>query len=182
MPGQLEAFKMANAAKASPRRLGWAIMLALVVGALAAYWAGLHWQYKIGDKPGGMVSHDWGQWIDWGNRIQNPSGPDWVGTLFIVIGGAFTVFLFFMRQVCVWWPFHPAGYALSTAFGAEYYWSCMLVAWAIKLVVLHTGGLKLYRKSLPFAFGIIIGEYGIGAFWSAMSVILQQRMYDFAPG
>lgn len=182
MPGQLEGFKMASVAKASPRRLGWAMLLALVVGGLASYWAGLHWLYKIGPKPGSMVDHDWGQWLDWGGRIQNPSGPDWVGTLFILIGAGFTAWLFFMRQIFIWWPFHPAGYALSTAFGAEYYWSCMLVAWAIKLVVLHTGGLRLYRRSLPVAFGVIIGEYAVGAFWSAMSVILQQHMYDFAPG
>ena len=182
MPGQLEAFKMANVARASPRRLGWAIVLALVVGALAAYWAGLYWQYAIGDKPGGEVSHDWGQWMQWDNSIQNQRGPDWVGSLFILIGAGFTILLFFVRQVWVWWPFHPAGYALSMAFGVEYYWSCMLVAWGIKWVILHTGGLRLYRQTLPFAFGVIIGEYAVGAFWSAMSVILQQTMYDFAPG
>ena len=182
MPGQLEGFKMINAARASPRRLGWAILLALAVGGLAAYWAGLHWMYSIGPKPGSMVDHDWDQWINWGGMINNPPPPDWVGTLFIILGAAFTVFLFRMRQTFIWWPFHPAGYALSTAFGAEYYWSCLLLAWAIKLVILHTGGFKLYRRSLPFAFGIIIGEYGVGAFWSAMSVILHQHMYDFAPG
>lgn len=182
MPGQLEGFKMANAAKASPRKLGWAIMFSLVIGSLAAFWAVLHWQYKLGDANSGMTGHGLGQWYDWAGRIQNPTGPDYAGTLFIALGAAFTSLLFYMRQIFPWWPFHPAGYALSTAYGAEYYWSCMLVAWFIKLIILRSGGLRLYRKTLPFAFGIILGEYTVGAFWSAMSVVLQQTMYDFAPG
>ncbi len=182
MPGQLEGFKMANVAKASPRKLGWAIMVSFVVGSLAAFWAILHWQYKLGDSNSLMTYHGMGQWYNWANRIQNPAGPDYVGTLFIGVGAVFTALLFYMRQIFIWWPFHPAGYALSTAYGAEYYWSCMLFAWIIKLIILKSGGLRLYRKTLPFAFGVILGEYTVGAFWSVMSVILQQTMYDFAPG
>ncbi len=40
-PGQLEGFKMANESKASPLRLGWAMLIAFALGALATYWASL---------------------------------------------------------------------------------------------------------------------------------------------
>jgi hypothetical protein len=31
-------------------------------------------------------------------------------------------------------------------------------------------------------FGIILGEFTVGAFWSVMSVVMDSRTYDFAPG
>ena len=44
------------------------------------------------------------------------------------------------------------------------------------------GGYRLNRQVMPFMFGLILGEYCIGAFWSAMSVVTGIRTYDFAPG
>ena len=41
---------------------------------------------------------------------------------------------------------------------------------------------------MPFMFGVILGEYGIGAFWSLLSVFLNHgrliniKTYDFCPG
>ena len=35
---------------------------------------------------------------------------------------------------------------------------------------------------LLFFFGVLLGEYCVGAFWSVLSVIIQQPIYDFAPG
>jgi len=127
-PGQLEGFKMAAVARASPRRLGWAMLLALGLGGLAAFWAALHLQYQIGEQPGGMIPHNWGQFNDHASKILNPSGPDWPGIAFMGIGAIFTLFLFGMRQIFVWWPFHPAGYALSMAFGVDYFWSCLVIS------------------------------------------------------
>jgi len=82
----------------------------------------------------------------------------------------------------LWWPFHPAGYALSTNFGVEYFWSCLVIATIVKWLVLKFGGASAHRKARSFFFGIILGEYCVGAFWSAISVIFQTYTYDFAPG
>jgi hypothetical protein len=101
---------------------------------------------------------------------------------FVGIGFAFTCFLTYMRTYFLWWPFHPAGYAISTQFGAEYYWSCIMIAWAIKTLTLRYGGYRAYRQGMPLMFGLVLGEYTMGAFWSVLSVLLQQRTYDFAPG
>lgn len=182
MPCQLESFRMANQAKASPRRLAWAMMIALGFGALSTYWAGLHLQYTIGAKPGGMVDHNWGQWGELSNRLANPTGPDLVGFGIMIGASVFTAWLFFMRQIFAWWPFHPAGYALSMAFGVEYYWSCLVISSVLKWAVMRWGGLRIYRRLLPVVFGVILGEYMVGAFWSVISVILRVHTYDFAPG
>lgn len=181
-PGQLEGFKMAYESKASPRRLGWAMLIALVVGALATYWAALALQYSQPPQPSGEVGHGWGQWQEAAGRINNLAGPDIKGLIFLLGSIAFTAFLFFMRHIFPWWPFHPAGYAISMAYGGEYYWSCLMIASLLKWITLRFAGLKGYRYILPLAFGIIIGEYMVGALWSALSIHLGQFIYDFSPG
>ena len=182
MPCQLESFRMANQAKASPRRLAWAMMIALALGGLSAYWAGLHLQYQIGAKPGGMVEHEWGHWSELSSRLYNLSGPDGVGIGFAIGGALFTGWLFLMRSYFAWWPFHPVGYALSMAFGVDYFWSCLVISSLLKWLVMRWGGLGTYRRLLPMVFGVILGEYTVGAFWSVISVILRVTTYDFAPG
>lgn len=182
MPCQLESFKMANQAKASPRRLAWAMMIALALGGLAAYWAGIHLQYQIGQRPGGMIPHNWGQWVQLSGRISNPQGPDPVGIGVMIGAAAFTGWLFLMRSYFLWWPFHPIGYALSMSFGVDYFWLCLFISSLLKWGVMRWGGLRTYRKYLPVVFGVILGEYIVGAFWSVMSVILRIHTYDFAPG
>jgi hypothetical protein len=44
------------------------------------------------------------------------------------------------------------------------------------------GGISMHHKAKFFFFGVILGEYCVGAFWSAMSVIIGAPIYDFAPG
>jgi len=95
---------------------------------------------------------------------------------------AFTAFLMFMRIHSLRWPFHPAGYALAMTFGVDYYWMCMLIAWALKSLVLRYGGYGLYRKVLPACYGVLLGEYVVGAFWSVLSLFLHRPIYDFSPG
>jgi hypothetical protein len=101
---------------------------------------------------------------------------------FVGVGLVFTLFLTVMRIRFLNWPFHPAGYALSMNFGIDYFWTCLVIAWALKSLVLRYGGYNLYRRLLPLMYGVIIGEYCIGAFWSAWSVIAGYRTYDFSPG
>jgi hypothetical protein len=93
------------------------------------------------------------------------------------------MWMFWMRTHFAGFPFHPAGYALAMNYGAEYFWSCILIAWIIKGLVLRFGGNRWYQKALPIAFGVILGEYTVGAFWSAFSVIKGGLIvYDFCPG
>ena len=87
-----------------------------------------------------------------------------------------------MRARFVAWPFHPAGYALGMNFGVDYFWTCVLIAWVIKVVIMRYGGHKTHQKALPFFYGVILGEFLVGAFWSALSVVLQRKLYDFSPG
>ncbi|HID06884.1 MAG TPA: hypothetical protein EYP10_07020, partial [Armatimonadetes bacterium] len=126
MPIVLEGFKMAHDAGLHPRGLPWLMIGSMTLGGLTAYVSALHQCYNVGDNA--MVAHNWGQWNQLAAWIQNPSKPNWMGITYMLIGGAFTAFLARMRMEFLWWPFHPAGYALALNFGVDYFWSCLLIA------------------------------------------------------
>jgi hypothetical protein len=57
-----------------------------------------------------------------------------------------------------------------------------MIATMVKWVILKYGGMKTHRQAIPFFFGVILGEFALGAFWSAISVIFQTPVYDFSVG
>jgi hypothetical protein len=78
-----------------------------------------------------------------------------------MVGGAlFTLFLAWMRWQFFWWPFHPLGYAASSAvpwFGDRYGFS-MFLGWLMKALVMWFGGIKMWHFFKPFVIGMILGN------------------------
>jgi len=177
MPAQLEGYKMAERTGMDNRRLLMAMMLAVVVAVPASFGSLLHMSYRAAGAPGSGFA--WETFNRLQTRILTPTDPDGVRILFLGIGFAFTFLLMVMRMRFLHWPFHPAGYALSTNFGIDYIWFCLVVASAAKLLVLKYGGIKAHRRAVPFFLGLVLGEFAVGSFWSALSVAIQQRTYTF---
>ncbi|MBM3239119.1 hypothetical protein FJZ31_22730 [Candidatus Poribacteria bacterium] len=177
MPQQLEGFKMAERTNMDNRKLVFAMMLAVIIAVPASFWAMLHMSYIVADAPG--------RWFAWEtfNRLPNylnfPSPTNYPALTFFGAGFVFTFLLMAMRMRFLWWPLHPAGYALSTNFGIDYIWFCLVISSCAKWVILRYGGLKAHRNAIPFFLGLILGEFVVGGFWSVLSVILQQRTYTF---
>ncbi len=186
MPGMLEGMKMAQQGNASMKGMGFAMMFAVLIGAFASFWAALHLQYGAGVNQ--MTNHNWGQFQQVKAWASTPLPPDYLGQIGVGAGFLAAIGMMWMRTRFLWWPFHPAGYAIALTFGAEYYWSCLMLSTLIKWSVLRYGGYKLNRQVMPFMFGLILGEYAIGAFWSLLSLFLNEgrviniKTYDFCPG
>jgi len=178
MPHQLEALKMAEVQGVEGRRLGLAMMTAVVVGSLSAFWALFHLAFRVGLR-NIPIGHDSGVFRTLDGWLTVRRDGDWGATLFMGVGGAVALGLMFLRTRFLWWPLHPAGYALSMNFGIDYIWSCLIFSSAAKYATLRFGGIQAYRRALPLAFGVILGEYVVGAFWSLLAVLLHRRMYDF---
>ena len=47
------------------------------------------------------------------------------------------------------------------------------------MLVLRYGGMKLYRQSLPLAYGLIIGDIATQCGWSLFGSILDLPVYQF---
>lgn len=70
-----------------------------------------------------------------------------------LVGGLEAGLLTFMRSRFSWFPFHP----VALAFPVGRYAFCLIIVWLVKLIVIRYGGVSLYRKSIPFWYGAIVG-------------------------
>lgn len=82
-----------------------------------------------------IMFFDSGKWAVWG------------------VGLVEAIVLVQLRNRWAWWPFHPA----ALAFPVRRYGFSLLVVWAVKLLVIRYGGVRLYRRSLPLWYGFIVG-------------------------
>jgi len=177
MPHQLEGLKMSQRTKTNPRTVVYAVLVGTVFGLIAAFWADLHIAYRVPGAPGSGFSWESMRMLTW--RLNFLREPDLGAMNFMFLGGLFTIFLTVMRIRFLWWPFHPVGYALSMNFGVDYIWFTLVIGSALKWSILRFGGLRALRKASPFFLGLILGEYAVGSFWNALSVIIQKKMYVF---
>ena len=175
MPYQLESFKIAERASIADKKFMIAMLLVIPFGSLASFWAYLHGVYQFGSNG----SFGWGPF----NRLQRwfvmPTQFDSVSTTFVTFGICVTMLLTFLRWRFLWWPLSPIGYAVSGSYTMNIFWLSFLIGWVLKRMLLTQGGLKTYRQMIPLFFGLILGEFAMGSFWSISSIIFQRPMYDF---
>ncbi len=178
MPNQLEAFRIGEQAHINNRTLVWAMILAFGVGIPASFLIHLCLAYQHG----GTGITGLGREI-FDQRLQGwltfPTGHDYVTTGFMGLGVVLTGFLLTMKMRFLWWPFHPVGYVLGVS-PAEmvYIWVPVLISWAIKLSILRYGGLKAYRRAIPFFAGLILGDYTLGCLWSIINATFKITVYN----
>ena len=149
-------------------------------GIFFTFWAYLHAMYQMGAA---SKARGWLVYMGWEtfNRLQT-----WLvhpheskGVEMGVIGGSvlFTIFLMIMKIRVLWWPLHPGGYVLMTGTGMAGLWFPIFLAWFSKAMVLKIGGVRLYRKAVPFFLGLILGDYTLGCVWSLIGLIWGMPTY-----
>ena len=78
-----------------------------------------------------------------------------------------TVRLTFLR-----FPFHPLGYVLATTPLMAYAWASIFLAWLIRLIGLHLGGVRAIRTHLqPYMLGLILGSVLSLVVWDAVGIL-----------
>jgi hypothetical protein len=60
-------------------------------------------------------------------------------------------------------------------------WSGMLTCSIVKWIILRFGGVKAYRRWLPFFIGLLLGDYVIASIWSIIGTITGLPMYRVFP-
>lgn len=183
MPHQLEGFKLAQRVGMNNRKLLLVMILAITVGVFSAFWVYLHALYKFGasvavDAPGQVLGPGWGTYNQFAGWLQFPDPVDVYGSLSILGGFVFALFLGLMRLHFIWWPFHPLGYAIGiNGASLDHYWLIMMLTSIVKYVALKYGGARGYRKLLPFFLGLLLGDVVSGCYWSILSVIIEKPLY-----
>ena len=177
MPEYLENLKIGEQANIGLRYLVIAMMLAAVVAIPVSFWILLHYSYE-GGAPFAFSGRE--GFTAMYKGLSHPSGTNYRAVLTMGLGFGFTVVLMAMRHRFLWWPFHPAGYAFSINFGTDYIWFCLVISSAAKWAILKCGGLRAHRKAIPFFLGLVLGEFVVGSFWSALGIILRIPPYTFS--
>ncbi len=180
LPSQLEGLRMAERARIDSRKLMLGMMIAIVVGVFVTFWVYLHVLYRMGASNkarGWIVTMGWETYNRLNSWLTNPRTPNYTETSGIVGGFMFTIFLMIMKIRFIWWPFHPAGYVLTTGGGLGRSWFAVFISWAIKLVILRFGGAKRFRQFAPFFLGLILGDYTLGCIWGIIGIALKMPTY-----
>jgi len=188
MPIQLEGFKIAERIGGRYRALFFAMLLALVFGALCAFWADLDQSYRYGAAekiapPNVQLIFGREPWNRMDTWIKSPAPPQQQFNTRIAIGVGFfvTLILNALRLRLAWFPFHPVGYAVSSSWSLSLLWLPLFIAWIVKLVLLRYGGLPVYRQALPLFLGVILSECILGSTWTLIGIALGIPTYAFWP-
>jgi Family of unknown function (DUF6785)/Domain of unknown function (DUF6784) len=179
MPHQLEGFKLAEQSRTPMRPWTWAIMLAGIAGAFAAFWAMLHLMYDYGARAksaGTFGPEAYNRLAGW---LKNPTPSNQTAINATIVGFAIAMFLQWMRVRVPWWPFHPLGFAVTSSWEINLVWMPLFIAWVLKAVLLRYTGLKGFRASIPFFFGLILGQFVVGSLWNIYGIVFEVPTYQF---
>jgi hypothetical protein len=179
MPHQLEGMYMTGRVGVARRSFSWALMAAGVLGTLCAFWAMLHLMYSYGAQAKSRMSFGSEAWERLASWTESPQPAKWGASVAIAAGFAFAYLLEMARVRWAAWPFHPLGFAVSSSWEMNLVWMPLFVAWLIKSILLRYGGLRLFRRSLPFFFGLILGQFVVGSILNIVSIALGIPSYMF---
>jgi len=179
MPHQIEGMKLAGESRVDQRGVALAMTAAVAIALLLGWFIMLDGFFKYGG----------GGWMYKGREafsrlelwLNSPGDPNWYGIGALIWGALFTIFLTWMRTRYIWWPFHPAGFAVSGSWSMALFAPSILVSWLAKLLVLRYGGMSSFRPASTFFLGLILGEFVGGAFWGVLGILMHKPMYNFLP-
>ncbi|MER3501852.1 MAG: hypothetical protein C4295_10370 [Candidatus Fervidibacterota bacterium] len=173
MPQMADGFKVVHEAKALDMRFVVAMVFAIVWGTVAMYWARVQAAYVWGSGA------PWG-YAGWIMEWRNMKEPNYTAAAFGVGGALLTLALVWVHNRFPFLPLHPAAYALAMNFGIDYCWFPMLIAGLLKTAIVRYGGQRAYHALVPFALGIIIGEFLTGSVWSWIFLLTGRPTYSFS--
>ena len=167
MPNIMNSLKAADEVKVKRRHLLLALGVSMVIGLIVSYYSAL----KISYQHGAPYTGGSGYLHQLESLLISPrKGTDWVNTGFMIFGSLFTFWLMWMRQVFLWWPFHPIGYMMLSAWASFKLWFSIFLGWAMKFAIVKYGGLRAYRNARPVFLGLVLGEMVCAGLWAIIGM------------
>lgn len=181
MPHQLESYKLCDDAGGAKERRAWTAVLMAggVFAAFAAFWIYLDLMYHYGATAQVRFTQGYGTYARIAGWLQNPVNGN-PGELFAVLGGfAIASAMQVARLYFPWFPLHPLAFAVTSSYQMNLVWLPLTMAWVAKATLLRFGGLKTFRRALPFFFGLMIGQFVVGGIWNILGTIANVPTYRF---
>ena len=167
MPNIMNSLKAADEVKVKRQQLLLALGVSMVIGLVASYYSALKISYRYGAPYTGGS----GYLYQLESLLLNPKkGTDWPNAGFMLFGSLFTLWLMWMRQVFLWWPFHPIGYMMLSAWASFKLWFSIFLGWSMKFAIVKYGGLRAYRSARPIFLGLVLGEMVCAGLWAIIGM------------
>ena len=100
------------------------------------------------------------------------------GMVAMIIGAGITVGLAALSRMGMS-GLNPVGYVLANTLTMHGFIVPFFIAWLVKTLVLKYGGNKLYRRTVPFFVGLVLGDVVIQALWSLIGEVFHVPIYQF---
>lgn len=170
MPNAMSALKLAETGELQPRGLVPSMLAGATISILVSFATVIYMAYT---KPGGGIGLSTWRFVGvcqepfrtTGQMLVERGGPVYMRVAFMAVGGGMMALLQALRSRFLWWPLHPLGYPMAATFAMRNMWFSVLLAWAVKSLMLRYGGVPTYEKSRPFFLGLILGDFANIALW-----------------
>jgi hypothetical protein len=179
MPHQLESYKFAEQTASDYRRWNAALLALGGVAVFVGFWTilALMYHYGVHGKSHAQIDSESFDYLT--SQIQSPQHGKFGELLAIFVGVGVAFGLQWLRVKLPWWPLHPLAYAVTSSWEINLVWLPLCLAWIIKGVLLRFGGRSLFHRSLPFFFGVILGQFVVGSLWNLYGIANEIPTYQF---
>jgi hypothetical protein len=183
LPYLLEGLKIAESAGIPWRTVLTWVAIGSVTALALGWWSSLTSFYSLGAmtaKTNALTQHKVRVGMEAMDYLaRNRTGLDPVGVTAMAFGGGLTLLLTGLRLRLMSFPFHPVGYVLANTLTLNAFFVPFLIAWLVKVLVQRFGGSLLYRRSLAFFVGLILGDIVTQAGWTLVGRLLDVPVYQF---
>jgi hypothetical protein len=172
----LDGMKIAESARLRSRPLVAAIAAGLLLSLVIGVYVILTGTYHYGFFGLQATSGTWlASQVTWGAEaipvaLSEPSRLDARSVEGIAAGAIIAAALGWLRLRFLWWPLHPVGFLAANSWGMHWYSMPFFVGWLAKSLVTRYGGLRVYRKTVPLAVGLLVGDLVNQLVWALYRV------------
>ncbi|MFP3904883.1 MAG: DUF6785 family protein, partial [Armatimonadota bacterium] len=173
-----EALHIAKEAKMRRREMVITMLLAVLLGVGISFYVQLDSYYAFGANFLEGGTHQGGMRVSAArngfNRLAQAATtgiPPNSGETIAIIWGALATFgLTVIRHRFLRFPLHHLGFVIGTTRGYRA-WGGLMIAAIVKSIAVRVGGVRLYRRLIPAAVGIVLGHFVVGGgIWSLIAL------------
>jgi hypothetical protein len=165
-----------------PRRVFWAMMIAILAAFAGAMLIAVYLNYTRGGA--NMRQHGVPRiafdFVEYHLRNEVTGQMIWERWGFTAIGGAVMTALIYVRHHWAAWPLHYVGFVVADSWVMAVAWWSVFLGWLAKLIILKAGGAEAYRRYTPVFLGLIFGQLmcgGVWMVWDALHGVVKDFVY-----
>ena len=186
LPTYVDTMRLSESAGIERKQLTTALAIGGVLSVFASLWVALDTYYQYGASTAHTDFWRMYQGREPFNILRSTADGAapraGLPQILAMLWGSMMVVAFYVANLRVsWWPFHPVGFVLAQIRMFDWLWLPMGIAAVSKTMLLRSGGLKTYKRAMPFFVGLVLGDYVISGILTLLSWLLHTPMYKTFP-